>query len=285
MLPARILLACVLLAAASAAPSASGHGPVFGGAPPTLGKGGWQLDQAWMGRLGKGRMDDDQMLRTMLSVGITEDLQISASLPITLDSAIYMPRGRITSMMSSNQDFEAILGWRFQRRAAGAGARLESTVFVGATTPLQEFRPDGMLAAPSIHASVASGYASRSHYLWVSGGYEYFGERQGDQMGDTVFYSVVYGYRPPFLRTDYPKPDLRFFVEAVGEHTAEGLHHGFEYVVSGGDAIVIGPSALLLYKQYGLEAGILFPVYQQTNFQPEEKFRFGVNFTYFFWRK
>ena len=42
---------------------------------------------------------------------------------------------------------------------------------------------------------------------------------------------------------------------------------------------------LLLYKQYGLEAGLLFPVYQQTNFQPEEKLRFGVNFTYFFWRK
>ncbi len=66
---------------------ASGHGPVFGGAPPTLGKGGWQLDQAWMGRLGRGRQDDEQMLRTMLSVGITEDLQISGSLPITLDSA------------------------------------------------------------------------------------------------------------------------------------------------------------------------------------------------------
>ena len=77
-------------------------------------------------------------------------------------------------------------------------------------------------------------------------------------MGDSVFYSAVYGYRPPFLRLDYPKPDLRFFVEAVGEHTARGQHHGFEMVVSGGDSILVGPTALLLYKQYGLEAGLLF---------------------------
>lgn len=258
---------------------------MFGGAPPTLGKGGWQLDQAWMGRVGKGFSDDEQMLRTMLSLGITQDLQISASLPITLDAGIYMPRGRVMAMMSSNQDFEAIMGWRFQRSAAGAGARLESTLFVGGTVPMQEFRSDGMLATPSVHASVASGYASRTHYFWVGGGYQYYTESQGDQMGDSIYYSVVYGYRPPFLRTDYPKPDLRFFVEATGEHTARGRHHGFEMFVSGGDSILVGPTALLLYKQYGLEAGLLFPVYQQTNLQPEERLRFGVNFTYFFWRK
>jgi hypothetical protein len=285
MLRARIVLACLLLAAAPQNAAASGHGPVFGGAPPTLGKGGWQLDQAWMGRLGHGSGDDEQMLRTMLSVGITEDLQISGSLPITLNSGIYMPRGRVMAMMSSNQDLEAIVGWRFQRRAVGAGARLESTVFVGATAPLQQYRSDGMLAAPSIHVSAASGYASRTHYLWVGGGYQRFSQREGDHMGDSVFYSAVYGYRPPFLRVDYPKPDLRFFVEAVGEHTAQGLHHGFPMVVSGGDSVLVGPTALLLYKQYGLEGGLLFPVYQQTNFQPEEKFRFGLNFTYFFWRR
>ena len=280
----RALLSCLLVALAAHRAAASGHGPVFGGAPPTLGKGGWQLDQAWMGRLGRGRMDDEQMLRTMLSVGITEDLQISGSFPITLDSAIFMPRGRTMAMMSSNQDLEAIVGWRFQRRAVGTGGRLESTVFVGATTPVQEYRGDGMLAAPSVHVSAASGYASRTHYLWVGGGYQYFAQRQGDQMGDSFYYSVVYGYRPPFLRVDYPKPDLRFFVEAIGEHTDQGLHHGFPSV-SGGDAIFIGPTALLLYKQYGLEGGILFPVYQHAPFQPEEKFRFGVNFTYFFWRR
>jgi hypothetical protein len=264
---------------------ASGHGPVFGGATPTLGKGGWQLDQAWMGKLGHGRGDDEQMLRTMISVGITEDVQISASLPITLNSSVWMPRGRVMAMMSSNQDLEAIVGWRFQRNALSAGSRIESTAFVGVTAPLQQYRPDGMRATPSVHASVASGYASRAHYFWAGAGYQTYTERDGDHMGDAVFYSIVYGYRPPFLRLDYPKPDLRFFVEAVGEHTARGQHHGFEVVLSGGDSLMVGPTALLLYKQYSLSGGMLFPLYQQTNLQPEEKFRFGVNFSYFFWRK
>jgi hypothetical protein len=257
---------------------------VFGGATPTLGKGGWQLDQAWMGRLGNGVQDDDQMLRTMISFGITQDLQISGSLPVTLEAGVYMPRGRLMSMMASTQDLEGILAWRFQRRDVGPGARLESTVFVGGTAPLQQYRKDGMLAAPSFQVSAATGYASRKHYIWLGGGYQHFGERSGDQMGASVFYSAVYGYRPPALRLDYPKPDLRFFVEAVGEHTDRGLHHGFDYISSGGDSIVVGPTALLLYKQYSLSGGILFPVYQRTNFQPEERFRFAINFSYFFWR-
>jgi hypothetical protein len=281
----RAILTFLLCATLPQLAAGSGHGPVFGGATPTLGKGGWQLDQAWMGRLGRGALDDEQMLRTMISLGITEDVQISGSLPITLDSAIYMPRGRVMAMMASTQDLEVIAAYRFQRHAAGPGARLESTVFAGATAPLQQYRPDGMRASPSLHVSAASGYASRKHYFWVGGGYQWYSERQGDQMGDSVFYSVVYGYRPPWLQTDYPKPDLRFFVEAVGEHTAQGLHHGFTMVASGGDALLVGPTALLLYKAYGLEGGMLFPVYQRTNFQPLEKFRFGVNFSYFFWRK
>jgi hypothetical protein len=282
---AAVVLSGLLLAVIPGTAAASGHGPVFGGATPTLGKGGWQLDQVWMGRIGSGLRDDDQMLRTMISFGINEDLQVSGSVPITLESGIYMPRGRVMAMMASTQDLEGILSWRFQRRPVGPGARLESTVFVGATAPLQEFRKDGMKAAPSVHFSAASGYASRSHYVWVSGGYQYFTERDGDQMGDSIFYSAVYGYRPPFLRLDYPKPDLRFFVEAVGEHTARGLHHGFDFVSSGGDSITVGPTALLLYKQYGLEGGVLFPVYQRTNFQPKERFRFAINFSYFFWGK
>ena len=137
-----------------------------------------------------------------------------------------MPRGRVMAMMSSNQDFETIMGWRFQRSAVGAGSRLESTLFVGATVPMQEFRSDGMLATPSVHASVASGFASRSHYFWVGGGYQYLHRTRGRSDGGFVLLQRRLWYRPPFLRTDYPKPDLRFFVEAVGEHTARGLHHG-----------------------------------------------------------
>src|SRR6185436_6631715 len=75
----------------SAAVFASGHGPLFGAATPTLGKGGWQFDQAWLGRMVEGPGTDEQTLRTMISFGITEDLQISGSVPIVLDSSGLMP--------------------------------------------------------------------------------------------------------------------------------------------------------------------------------------------------
>src|SRR5439155_7736601 len=47
-----LVLAGFMLALASRNTMASGHGPVFGAATPTLGQGGWSLDQAWTGRFG-----------------------------------------------------------------------------------------------------------------------------------------------------------------------------------------------------------------------------------------
>ena len=48
--------------------------------------------------------------------------------------------------------------------------------------------------------------------------------------------------------------------------------------------LILGPTTLLLYKQYGLEGGILFPVYQRVNgSQAKEHYRVVVNFSYFFW--
>jgi hypothetical protein len=282
-LVSHIIVSCVLLAAAPQGLYASGHGPVFAGATPTLGKGGWQLDQVWMGRLSGGQSDDEQMLRTMISVGLTEDIQLSGSLPIPLQTPIYMPRGRPMALMSSNQDLEGILAWRFHRKPVGNNGRIESTVFGGLAIPLEEFRNDGMRATPSMHVAAATGYASRSHYFWLGGGYQRSAEMSGDRVGDTTFVSAVYGFRPPALQFDYPKPDLRFFVEAVAENTSRGLHHGLEMQFSGGSAVLVGPTALLLYKAYGIEGGMLFPVYQQTNGLPEERFRFAINFSYFFW--
>ena len=268
--------------------AASGHGPVFGGAPPTLGKGGMATRSGLDGTpREEDASDDEQMLRTMLSLGITEDLQISASLPITLDSGIYMPRGRVDGDDVLEPGFRNHHGLAFSTQCRRRWLRASnSTLFVGATVPMQEFRSDGMLATPSVHASVASGFASRSHYFWVGGGYQDHTEREGDQMG------VIVRSTAPLMATGRPScaPTTRSqtFVSSskLSASTPHGgLHHGFEMVVSGGDSILVGPTALLLYKQYGLEAGLLFPVYQQTNFQPEEKLRFGVNFTYFFWRK
>src|SRR5439155_4005459 len=85
---------------------ASGHGPVFGAATPTLGRGGWSVDQAWTLRAG----DDEQrqqMLKTMLSFGITENLQLSGSFPLAMSDGSLTP-ARMMSAMSSDREFEAL---------------------------------------------------------------------------------------------------------------------------------------------------------------------------------
>jgi hypothetical protein len=280
--------------------SASGHGPVFAGATPTLGKGAWAVDQAWMC---KATQDDtsDQLLRTMVSVGVTEDLQLSASLPIPLTSTTHMPTGRMMATMSGHRDVEGTIAWRFHRQPTAVGSRFESTAYFGVTMPLQN-QVAGMYTTPSIWTAVASGYASRAHYIWFSGAYQRYTGGNVDRLGNVATLGVAYGYRPKFLRLDYPKPDLRFFVEALAEHTGEATHgtsapgeghHGGPSVpranpphpgLGGGDVVLVGPTALLLYKAYGLEAGVLVPISQSVKTgQPEERFRVGVNITYFFW--
>jgi hypothetical protein len=186
--------------------------------------------------------------------------------------------------MSSETDFEGMVAWRFQQRNLGPGTRIESTIFVGGAVPLQALRHDGMRAAPSFHVAASTGYISRSHYFWLNGGYHASAARGTDQMGDTGTVSVVYGYRPGFLRLDYPKPDLRFFVEGVAERSGVSQHHGFDVVPTGGNAIFVGPTALLLYKAYGIEGGVLFPVYDSNIYRVQEM-RVAINFSYSFWRK
>jgi len=86
------------------------------------------------------------------------------------------------------------------------------------------------------------------------------------------------------MRLDYPKPDLRFFVEAVGEATGAARHAGSIRPDTGGHVVMVGPTALLLYKAYGIEGGVQFPVYQRTNgAQARERFRFALNVSCFFW--
>ena len=276
----RWLIAAVLLLAADTRLAASGHGPVFGGATPTLGKGGWQFDQAWMGRSAEG--GTEHTLRSMISFGITERLQISTSVPIPVTTSGQPPTGRMTASMSDAPNVEATAGWRFHARPVGHGARLESTVYFGASVPTA--RRGGIQSGPAASLAIASGYASRVHYVWAGAGYEKRSARDGDRWGDVGYYSFVYGYRPPFLQLDYPKPDLRFFVEAQGEHNGRARSHGLQDRNSGGRILLLGPTTLLLYKQYGLEGGVLIPVYQRVDGQqPRERYRVVINASYFFW--
>ena len=276
-------IAVLLVVSSSGSLSASGHGPVFGAATPTLGKGGWSFDQAWMGQVMDGPADTSALLRSMIGFGITEKLQISGSVPIPLSDSNAIPSGRMMAMMSGNPDLESLLGWRFQTRPIGNGARLESTVYVGALLPLDSHR-GGIATSPAGLFSLTSGYASRSHYVWAGATYVHHVERTGDQLGSVASFSLVYGYRPPGWRKDYPKPDLRFFIEAAGDLTGAPLHGGREMPDTGGRIALVGPTMLLLYKAYAVEGGVLFPVYQRNRaMQPDERVRVGLNFTYFFW--
>ncbi len=277
----RGLIAAAVVVMSGTSLSASGHGPVFGGATPTLGKGGWQFDQAWMGQSTEDRTE--QTLRSMISFGVTPRVQVSASVPVPLTTSAQPPMGRMTASMSDAPNFEVTGGWRFQSRPVGHGARLESTVYVGGSVPTASER-GGIKSSPATNFAAAAGYASRVHYFWASAGYEKRFAHGGDQWGDVAYYSVVYGYRPPPLQLDYPKPDLRFFVEAQGEVNRRALAGGVQDPNTGGHILLVGPTMLLLYKQYGLSGGVLFPVYQQVNgAQPQEQFRIVVNATYFFW--
>jgi hypothetical protein len=276
-------MCALLVLSASDSLFASGHGPVFGAATPTLGKGGWSFDQAWMGQVMDGSADTSEILRSMISFGITEKLQISGSLPIPISETNAMPSGRMMAMMSGNRDFESLLGWRFQTRPIGQSARLESTAYIGGILPLDSQRA-GIDTSPAGLVSLTSGYASRSHYFWAGATYLHYALRDGDRLGPVTSFSLVYGYRPPAWRKEYPKPDLRFFVEATGDITGTSLHNGRPMADTGGRVALVGPTMLLLYKAYGIEGGVLFPVYQRNRpMQQDERFRFGINFTYFFW--
>jgi hypothetical protein len=271
---------CALLHAVPAI--AAGHGPVFGATTPTLGRGGWSVDQAWTARCGEDG-DRQQMLKTMLSYGLTENLQVSGSFPVAMSEG-RLAGARMMSLMSSDRELEALIGYRFQRRTVGIGGRQESTVYLGATGPLETRRVDTG-AGPSLEVGAATGYASRSHYLWAGGSLQHFFDRAGDRLGESRLVTLVYGYRPPELRTDAGRPDLRFFVEATAEDRAPDRIAGVD-VGGGARTVFIGPTMLLLHKAVGVEGGILFPLYQRVDVpRSAERFRVAVNLAYFFWLK
>jgi hypothetical protein len=274
-----VLIAFALVVALTATAGASGHGPVFGAATPTLGRGGWSVDQAYTFRAGD-ETDSQQMVKTMVSFGITETVQVSGSIPIAMRDGL--APSRMMSAMSSEREFEGLLAYRFQRRTVGVGGRQESTLYLGGTTPTDDERA-GVSVGPSLSVQAATGYASRAHYVWVGGGIQHYLERGGGQQGDSRFLTFVYGYRPPPLRVEAGKPDLRFFVEATAEDRTAARIASVN-VVPGVRSVFVGPTSLLVFKAIAFEGGLLFPMYQPDD-QPRERFRAAVNFAYFFWLK
>lgn len=260
---------------------AEGHGPTFGLATPTLGRGQWSSDSvAMQSRTDRGDM---WMFREMLGYGITEDLQFSLSFPVArTDRLPDPPRTRVGSMMGAFGDVEGSLLWRFQRAAPAVGVRRESTLLFGASAPTEGGR-GGVAVGPALHLGAVTGYASRTVYWWLGGGAQLYARDDGDRLGNLYYLSGVFGWRPPLFRRDYPKPDWRLFVEALAEFANRNEMKGRADPDSGGRKLLIGPSVLGLYGRWGVEAGVLLPVAEDLNgAQPDEDYRLKLVFTYWF---
>lgn len=278
------VLAIALAASVAGSNSAFGlgHGPAFGLATPTLGDGQWSSDTAAMSMTTSE--GTSYMFREMIGYGINEDLQLNLSFPLsrTVEPASQPPRTRFGTMMNAFGENEASLMWRFHRVATGVGNRVESALIAGAAAPLQE-RRGGVRVGPAGNIAAVTGFASRSWYGWLGGGFQGYLKDGDDRLGDLPYVSAVVGYRPPIFRADYPKPDWRLFAEVVAEFPGRDRVNGIKDPNSGGTLVWLGPSTLGLYGAWGVEAGILFPISQDLNgTQPEGRSRAVLNFTYWF---
>ncbi|MGH9772444.1 MAG: hypothetical protein ACRD4Q_12215 [Candidatus Acidiferrales bacterium] len=278
-----VALVAITMLSVPGVAQASGHGPVFAIATPTNVKGGWSLDIGTMDRIGS--QSSGAMSRVMLAYGITPDIQVSVSGPAVFSSASLLP-ARETAMMPASGDFEALGAWRFQRWDNGVGSRVETTAYGGLILPGPE-GPPGLLGqlgwAPGVIGMITTGFASRGNYVWIGIGGTHFAESQGDRRPGMLMYSLVWGYRPKPLRRDYPHWDGRFFIEMNGEDSGRVLHNSLYVPGTSGEQIFLGPTTLWIYKNYGIEGGVQFPVYRSTGtaFQ-RERLRVAVDFSYFF---
>lgn len=258
---------------------AQGHGPLYGLQTPTLAKGGVNFNTAGMSLATEE--GTSYMLRYMLFYGITEDLQITLTTPTTIEHLEKPPRTRGGSNMPANGDIEASLWYRFFSNAFGVGKRFESTAILGVSTPTEDTRGQ-VNVGNSIHGAISTGYASRTWYAWIGGGYQYYFERDHEQLGDLPYASLVVGYRPNIFMGDYPKPDWRIFVESLAEFPGDNRLEGqFFSTDERNKKVLIGPSFLGLSGPWGFSFGALFPVIQDlTPGVPREEYRLALNLSY-----
>lgn len=260
---------------------ASGHGPVFGLATPTNPKGGWSLDFNLMGRAGDG---SGVMFRPAIGYGITENFKIAASAPVSFSTEPFAP-SRLSAFTSMSGDFEGIAIWRFHRQDTGVGSRFESALIAGVLLPSPR-DPGGYLkdvrGAPGALIGGVNGFASRSHYAWGGATYQRYASNEGDRRPDLLFYTFAYAYRPPSWRTDTGW-DWRIFGEMTGERAGDIQRAGARLPGTDSHQVFIGPTTLGVYKNYAVSAGIQFPVHRAVApVYPSERFRFALNFAYFF---
>jgi len=257
------------------------HGPAFGLATPTLAEGQWSSDTVTM------TLETSQgtalMYREMLGYGITPDLQVDMSFPLTQGHTLSQPpRTRVGSMMGAFQDIEGSLFWRFHRVEPAIGERYESTLLFDLSDG-QNAQRNGIAVGQGVNLGAMTGYVSRSIYWWWGGGAQHYFPHANGQLGDLYYVTAVWGWRPPYFRHPYASADWRLFIESLAEVAARNEIGGQAVSNSGSRKILIGPSVLGLYGAWGIEAGVLFPVIQSVNgMQPREHYRAKLDFTYWF---
>lgn len=259
--------------------NAQGHGPLYGLQTPTLAKGGVDLNVAGMSLSAEN--ETSYMLRYLFSYGITEDLQINLTTPTMIERPDNAPRTRGNSNMPANGDIEASLWYRFYSNAFGVGKRFESTAILGVSTPTDDVRGQ-VSVGKSLHGAVSTGYVSRTWYAWIGGGYQYYFEKENEQLGNLPYASAVVGYRPDIFMGDYPKPDWRVFIESLAEFPGENRYLGQQdFTGSRSKKVLVGPSFLGLYGAWGVSFGTLFLVVQDlAPSAVKENYRVAINLSY-----
>ena len=168
---------------------------------------------------------------------------------------------------------------RDRRKSRSSQGRMRVRLQVMTATPRVMSR---IARAPGVNAGMVTGLASRSHYLWIGGGYTRFMERDNTRMPSTISYSLVYGYRPRALRKDYPFWDWRLFGELTGERDSRLLMAGIQMPGTQAHQVFIGPTTLGIYKTFAIAGGVQFPIYRNVGpVLPRERFRVAINLTYF----
>jgi hypothetical protein len=274
----KFILYLAAAAALAATASASDHGPVFGYATPVNSQGEFSFDTGIVGR--SGTVGTQFSTASGFGYGLTPHITLNLSLPAAFGSG-NLPESRIVP----GGEWTAGASWRFLHSVTSVGKRTESTASLEAVAPGPQ-PESGVLGnlhrAPGVAGTLATGFASRSQYLWGGGGYTRFAEASGDRRPDTLSWSGVYGYRPVALRRGYDQWDYRGFAELTGEHTGEVRESGLVLPSSGSTTVWLGPSVLAIYKDIAIEGGVQGPLFRDvaTSIYGRERIRFAINLSY-----
>jgi len=257
---------------------ADDHGPVFGYATPVNSQQEVSCDTGVFGR--NGTRGTQLSTGTGCGYGITPHLTFSAFLPAAFGNGS-LPESRLMP----GGEWTAGASWRFLHSVTSVGKRIESTASLGIVVPGPQ-QDSGVFARlhrePGVAGWLASGYASRSQYLWFGGGYTSFAARAQDRRPDTISWSGVYGYRPVKLRRGYDQWDYRGFAELTGEHTGNVRSGGALLANSSTSSVWLGPSVLAIFKDVAIEGGAQAPLYRDASesLYGRERVRFALNFSY-----